>query len=187
MEDSLEVLPLHQYEGFREACCSLINSEWKRSRTARMLSLKKSCDNLPTSLVMVYNGAEVVGHSRLSPIPALPDACFVESVVVDKAYRGRGWGRYLMLATEDYAIRCGVQEIYLSAIDPVPAFYAKIGYVVCEPVCIYGGPVIKSPRSSPSTVGPAPPPPPLPQFKLNGGFRKVPKTYMKKILFEIES
>lgn len=45
----------------------------------RMVSLAKSCDNFPTSLVMVNNKKDVVGHSKLSLIPSIQDACFVES------------------------------------------------------------------------------------------------------------
>ncbi|XP_054275387.1 N-alpha-acetyltransferase 80 [Macrosteles quadrilineatus] len=186
--ECLEVLPLHQNDIYREECAKLINSEWKRSHTARIWSLKNSCDTFPTSLVMIYNKSEVVGHSKLSAIPSIPDACFVESVVIAKNHRGKGWGKYLMLATEEYAIRCGVQEIYLSAIDPVPAFYAKLGYLRCEPVSIYGGPTVSSPRASPTTVnGPSPPPPPLPCYKLDrNSLNKVAKVFMKKILYEVD-
>lgn len=46
---------------------------------SRIWSLKNSCDTFPTSLVMIYNKSEVVGHSKLSAIPSIPDACFVES------------------------------------------------------------------------------------------------------------
>lgn len=99
------------------------------------------------------------------------------------------------------ACRIGVQDIYLSAIPPIPAFYAKLGYEVCNPVSIYGGPVPNpSPRESPVTVEesspppstqpPAPPPSPPPlmiSFMPYSMFNKVPKVYMRKSLYEIES
>lgn len=77
----------------------------------------------------------------------------------------------------------GLQEIYLSAIDPVPAFYEKLGYVQCPPICIYGGPVGgNSPRTSPATVAA-----PSPWYNLHRGHQRRPdKVYMRKSLYDME-
>jgi len=49
----------------------------------RLHSLETSCDTLPTSLVLIKNGEnnykDVVGHSKITPIPSMPDSVFVES------------------------------------------------------------------------------------------------------------
>lgn len=49
----------------------------------RLHSLEASCDTLPTSLVLVKNEENnckaVIGHSKITPIPSIPDGCFVES------------------------------------------------------------------------------------------------------------
>lgn len=49
----------------------------------RLHSLEASCDTLPTSLVLVESGEnnykDVIGHSKITPIPSMPDSVFVES------------------------------------------------------------------------------------------------------------
>lgn len=49
----------------------------------RLYSLESSCDNLPTSLVLVKEEKNkcksVVGHSKITPIPSIPDSVFVET------------------------------------------------------------------------------------------------------------
>lgn len=50
----------------------------------RMHSLKTSCDHFPTSLILLLtesksSKASVVGHSKISPMPRFPNACFIES------------------------------------------------------------------------------------------------------------
>lgn len=49
----------------------------------RLHSLEASCDTLPTSLVLVKNEKNtskvVLGHSKITPIPSMPNSCFVES------------------------------------------------------------------------------------------------------------
>lgn len=135
--DLLAVVPLHKYPEYLTQCCKLINSEWKRSETARLRSLEASSDNLPTSLILLL-GNQVVGHCKLSSIPSKSDACFVESVVVAKEFRGRGFGSFLMKKTEDYCknvLRLNV--IYLST-KGQEQFYSKLNYNTCEPISIYG-------------------------------------------------
>lgn len=49
-----------------------------------MHNLKGSCDNFPTSLILIYQESEnedaaIVGHSKVSLIHRIPSACFVES------------------------------------------------------------------------------------------------------------
>lgn len=115
---------------------------------ARFHSLTSSKDSLPTCLVLTNlsnnsdNSKEpkVLAHLKLTPIPALPFACFIESVVVWKNLRGQGIGRYLMSEAEKYC-KCNLKlhEIYLSTTDKED-FYRKLGYEPCEPISIYGGP-----------------------------------------------
>jgi len=49
----------------------------------RLHSLEASCDTLPTSLVLVKkeenNFKTVLGHSKITPIPSIPDAGFIET------------------------------------------------------------------------------------------------------------
>lgn len=133
----LPVVPIHHYPQYLTQCCDMINSEWKRSTTARMRSLESSNDNLPTSLILL-DKKQVIGHCRLISIPSLSNSCFIETVVIHKDLRGRGYGTYLMKKAEEYVKkRLHLDIIYLVTSDK-EKFYAKLGYRVCGPVSIYG-------------------------------------------------
>lgn len=135
----LQVLPLHRYPEYTMECCQLINDEWKRSETARLRSLQSSCDYLPACLILVQKG-KVIGHAKLSSIPSIKDACFVESVVISKSLRGKGFGTHLMLKTEEYCKDIlKLHTVFLST-KGQEKFYAKLGYEECEPISIYGTP-----------------------------------------------
>ncbi|CAH1163858.1 unnamed protein product [Phaedon cochleariae] len=139
----LEVLPLHDHLEYLMDCCKIINNEWKRSDTARLHSLKSSCKELPTSLILLRDRI-LIGHSKLSIIPSMTNACFVESVVIDENFRGQGYGSYLMKETEEYCRNIlSLDRIYLSTKGQEP-FYCKLGYTECLPVSIYGNHVSKS-------------------------------------------
>ena len=140
-----------------------------------MWSLESSKDSLPTCLVLTKtksstsdnkNASEdetqtVLAHLKLTPIPSRPFACFIESVVVLKSLRGQGVGSYFMNEAEKYCkFNLKNEVVYLSTIDKQD-FYKKLGYEVCEPISIFGGPS-------------------------NGVFKPfTKKTYMKKVLIEL--
>ena len=78
---------------------AILNFEWPRSETIRRRGLESSSAELPCSLVM-FVGREkrkVVGHAKVSKVPALPGELFVESVVIHPSLRGIGLGKLLML------------------------------------------------------------------------------------------
>lgn len=139
-----------------------------------MWSLESSKDSLPTCLVLTkaksstsdnksaHDEPPVLAHLKLTPIPSKPFACFIESVVVWKSLRGQGVGSYFMNEAEKYCkFNLKLEVIYLSTKDKVE-FYKKLGYEVCEPISIFGGPC------SNTVFNPA----------------VKTKTYMKKILIE---
>ncbi|XP_018579352.1 N-acetyltransferase 6 [Anoplophora glabripennis] len=182
---SLSVLPLHKHPEYLTDCCRLINDEWKRSDTARMHSLQASCDRLPTSLVLLENKT-VVGHLKLTSIPSIRKACFLESVVIDRKLRGKGYGTVLMRKAEEYCKDfLSLDTIYLSTKGQEP-FYSKLGYTECLPISIYGSyipnstaPRQKTETDKSSVVQNAPPPPPLPVTKTTTANNST-KTFMKK-------
>ncbi|KAG5670473.1 N-alpha-acetyltransferase 80 [Polypedilum vanderplanki] len=143
------LVPIHRYPELINQTIKLINEEWPRSIGARLHSLQSSKDTLPTCLVLINSSKTndeikcehtVLAHLKLTPIPSIPLACFIESVVVWKELRGQGIGRYLMNKAEDYCkchLKC--RQIYLSTIDK-EEFYKKLGYEPCEPISIFGGP-----------------------------------------------
>lgn len=145
-EKMFTVVPIHQHEDMMDQCIKLINSEWPRSYSARMWSLKASKDTLPISLVLVDNDkttkqdsrAEVLAHAKLSIIPSDAEAVFVESVVVDSRHRGQGLGRLLMSSVENHCFgTLHLKTVYLSTIDQ-QGFYSKLGYTFCSAVNIFG-------------------------------------------------
>eukprot|EP00102_Acyrthosiphon_pisum_P023036 XP_016660246.1 PREDICTED: N-acetyltransferase 6 isoform X2 [Acyrthosiphon pisum] len=140
--ERFEVFPLHRNKHLIKQCCAVINSEWPRSEMARLHSLEASCDTLPTSLVLVEkeedNFKAVLGHSKITPIPSIPDGGFIETVVIVNHHRGQGLGKYLMCKTEEFIKTLGLNFAYLSTIDK-QEFYSKLGYIQCQPISIYGG------------------------------------------------
>ncbi|KAF5308764.1 hypothetical protein FQR65_LT17968 [Abscondita terminalis] len=136
-ENNLQVIPLHKQPQYTQDCCNLINEEWKRSVTARLRSLDCSSDDLPTNLILLKD-AKLIGHCKISSIPSIKEACFINSVVIDKNLRGKGYGKYLMLKTEDYCRNVlNLKNIYLST-KGQELFYSKLGYSLCQPISIYG-------------------------------------------------
>ena len=126
-------MPLHERPALLHGAVDLLNSEWKRSRSAREVSLSRSSDQLPSCLALVDGHDSVVGFGRLSAVVGKPNSVLIESVVVDKSLRGKGLGRRLMEECEDYALRLGHHTMFLSTHDK-EGFYAHLGYSRCEQV-----------------------------------------------------
>ncbi|XP_065307573.1 N-alpha-acetyltransferase 80 [Dermacentor albipictus] len=138
----MELVELHNHPEYINACCNILNNEWKRSHAARYHSLIKSSSNLPVSLALVrcQEGldGQVVGHAKLCRVLHDDKACFVESVIVIPEERGKGFGKLVMKLTEEYARKKGFTRCYLSTHDK-EQFYAAIGYTICAPVCGISG------------------------------------------------
>lgn len=142
VSDSYVVVPIHRHEKLLDQCVQLINSQWPRSYSARLWSLKTSKDSLPTSLVLIKNINDtesiVLAHAKLSPIPSDVEAVFIETVVVDSQYRGKGLGRFLMNAVENHCFgTLDLKTIFLSTIDQ-EGFYLKLGYKLCKAINMFG-------------------------------------------------
>ncbi|XP_058701289.1 N-alpha-acetyltransferase 80 isoform X2 [Poecile atricapillus] len=145
VSEELSLVPLHQRPELLEACAKLLGEEWGKSRASRLHTLQRSSDAFPTCLVLLRSQGpsetpaaqegpcELVGHVRLSRVVGCPHDLFVESVVVARALRGRGYGRRLMEATEQWARARGFRCLHLTTHDK-QHFYAHLGYVLGEPV-----------------------------------------------------
>ncbi|XP_077409348.1 N-alpha-acetyltransferase 80 [Vanacampus margaritifer] len=134
--EKIRVTPIHLRLDLLLPCADLVNSEWQRSQTARVHSLQKSCPDFPICLVLLQgpkDAEKMLGHARLSRVVGRGDALFVESVVVSKAERGKGYGRTLMEKTERYAKRRGFKRLCLTTHDK-QHFYAHLGYTLSTPV-----------------------------------------------------
>jgi len=129
----------------KDSCCHMLNVEWPRSHVLRMRSLNSSCNDFPMCLALMSStlvdsdgNPVVLGHVRMTRIPTIPRGVWIESVILHPDLRGRGYGKYLMLKAEEFALSRGFNEAYLNTIDQ-QVFYSRIGYQFCDPVCAYGG------------------------------------------------
>ena len=64
----------------------ILNYEWPRSETIRRRGLETSSAGLPSHLLLLQ-GDRVLGHARISKIPADNSKIFIESVVVHPQLR----------------------------------------------------------------------------------------------------
>uniref|UniRef100_A0A8D1KLR4 N-alpha-acetyltransferase 80 n=1 Tax=Sus scrofa TaxID=9823 RepID=A0A8D1KLR4_PIG len=160
----LTMEPVHCRPELLDACADLINEQWPRSRASRLHSLGQSSDAFPLCLMLLsphpMPGAPpiVVGHARLSRVLDRPQSLLVETVVVARALRGRGFGRRLMEGLEAFAQARGFHRLHLTTHDQLH-FYAHLGYHLGEPV---QGLVFTS-RRLPATLLSAFPKAPFPQ------------------------
>ncbi|XP_008051619.1 N-acetyltransferase 6 [Carlito syrichta] len=135
----LTLEPVHCRPELLDACADLINEQWPRSRASRLHSLGQSSDAFPLCLMLLSPRptpeAEpiVVGHARLSRVLDRPHSLLVETVVVARALRGRGFGRRLMEGLEAFAQARGFHKLHLTTHDQLH-FYAHLGYHLGEPV-----------------------------------------------------
>ena len=86
----MDLVALHSLEGEAklealEQTVKMLNFEWQRSDTIRRRGLESSSQKLPSNLLLVQSRQEkmeVIGHSRISRIPADNTQVFIESVVI---------------------------------------------------------------------------------------------------------
>ena len=134
--DRVVGVALHKQMHLIDACADVLNEEWPRSLTARCHMLAKSCGTLPYCIVMcIEPGQKVIGHSRLCLVHDVDQACFIDSVVVSKIERCKGYGRKLMSITEEHALMLGFKHMYLTTHNK-QRFYQHCGYTYCETHCI---------------------------------------------------
>ncbi|XP_012667375.1 N-acetyltransferase 6 [Otolemur garnettii] len=135
----LTLEPVHCRPELLDACADLINEQWPRSRASRLHSLGQSSEAFPLCLMLLspcpaHEAAPiVVGHARLSRVLGRPQSLLVETVVVARALRGRGFGRRLMEGLEVFAQARGFHKLHLTTHDQMH-FYAHLGYQLGEPV-----------------------------------------------------
>jgi len=139
------VAAVHELEGMEKEesvanAVAILNFEWPRSETIRRRGLESSSAQLPCSLLMfVGEKRKVVGHAKVSKVPALPRELFVESVVVHPGLRGIGLGKLLMLKVEEYCLDIlRATALHLTTHDQ-QVFYSRCGYTFSQPVCAFGG------------------------------------------------
>ncbi|XP_056319504.1 N-alpha-acetyltransferase 80-like isoform X2 [Danio aesculapii] len=133
----VRIEPLHERWDLEEVCAQLLNNQWPRSTGARIYSLHQSSHNYPVCLLLLQGERQsqhekLIGHARLSRVLG-SRSLLVESVVVCKSLRGKGYGRILMEGVERYAKGRGCTRLCLTTHDK-QHFYAHLGFVLSKPV-----------------------------------------------------
>ena len=129
MSDCLRVVKLHDFPQLSKDCALLLNEEWPRSLTARLHSLQKSCDSLPLSLVLINKENKVLGHIRVKTEFNDTTSAFIESLIVEKSQRGKGYGKYIMRETEIFVKQIGFNRMTLTTTNQI-GFYKSLGFVL---------------------------------------------------------
>ena len=81
----------------------------------------------------------VLGHLRLLPVPSDDKACFIESMVISKEYRGKGIGSFFISEAERFCEeKLKLKSVYLTTFDS-GEFYMKIGFKITPGISIFGG------------------------------------------------
>lgn len=147
-------------EKYLDQTAALLNNEWPRSLSQRVLSLKSTFRNsdldkprIPVCLVIIdLLKDQVIGHASLVSITTISDVegpknlAFLQSVLIDKSLRGRGLGKILINLSEAYLTdysKVNIKEqktncdfIYLNTKDR-QTFYERLGYIRIEPIQFY--------------------------------------------------
>jgi N-acetylglutamate synthase-like GNAT family acetyltransferase len=120
-----------------ERAAVLLSQQWGGSIASRKTTLLQKHYSL--LLIDRQEPESVLGHVRLSPGVATTSnieytalSGVITSVVIDPALRGRGLGMQLMRLVETEALKLGYCILTLWTHD-ADEFYAKLGYVRCEP------------------------------------------------------
>lgn len=133
----MQLLPLHDHPELMPAVCTMLNNQWPRSDTARIMWLRGSTPTLPTSYVLVDTEHNVLGHARVAASLRVGGTTsgisgIVTSVIIHPEHRRKGMGRSLLSLVEA-CCRHRFGRVVLWTSDQV-SFYESCGYVKCSPL-----------------------------------------------------
>jgi N-acetylglutamate synthase-like GNAT family acetyltransferase len=135
----------------------LINSEWPRSLKQRVASIESTLPKqineqfyFPITFILIYlPDNKIIGHASLSTMLTTDSIdqklIFLQSLVIDSKYRGKGLGKKMMSLCEQYLVEVGpnnndptlnYNNLYLTTKDK-QQFYESIGYIQIEPLNCY--------------------------------------------------
>jgi GNAT superfamily N-acetyltransferase len=85
-----------------------------------------SADTIESEYILANDAGFPVGTCRLRPLDG--ERVKIERVCVLPDYRGKGVGRVVIAAAEEWAKERGFKEIVIASRDEVIEFYEAIGY-----------------------------------------------------------
>jgi N-acetylglutamate synthase-like GNAT family acetyltransferase len=174
MCEQIKMAKLHDCPHMLNACVKLLNEEWPRSETSRLHSLQQSRDSMPMSLILIDSNNKLIGHVKLKKELLNSKSAFIESLIVEKCERGKGFGKYIMKQIEIIAKDLGLEKLVLTTTDKI-GFYESLGFSISEtPQQHFGNKYLNShnhfselenvSEQKTSINFPAPPPLPPPEF-----------------------
>jgi len=93
----------------------------------REFNLSKTAEeNIPLSILLRSDNNKIIGGLQGN---YNSQWLYINSLWVDSIYRGKGYGREMMLAVEEEAVNRGVSKSYLQTTHAL-GFYQKLGYKV---------------------------------------------------------
>ncbi|KAI1277978.1 hypothetical protein HDE_14565 [Halotydeus destructor] len=119
------LLPLHKCtKDIVEKTCDLLNTQWPRSRTARLHSLKQSRDSYPCHWICVTNTNQVISHVRLV---REGKGFFIESLIVAPSHRGQNIGAKLL---DKLQSKLNPTKWCLFCEDELESYYRKMNFTL---------------------------------------------------------
>lgn len=101
----------------------------------RHIDMMDEFDSLDTSgrvYAVVYVGKEPVSTGRF--VPETETTARLTRIATVKEYRGKQYGRQVIKALEDYAIKEGFKTLYIHAELTAKTFYEELGYETCSDI-----------------------------------------------------
>jgi N-acetylglutamate synthase-like GNAT family acetyltransferase len=93
----------------------------------RQFNLSKTLEeNIPLNILLKSDDDKIIGGLQGNHNAQW---LYINSLWVDSTYRGKGYGRKIMLAAEEEAVKKGVAKSYLQTTHAL-GFYQKLGYEV---------------------------------------------------------
>ncbi|KAI6235735.1 N-acetyltransferase 6 [Aphelenchoides besseyi] len=129
-----QLVALSKRKDLIEECVRLINEEWPKSHSSRLLSVERAAnDKPPMAFVLLSTEKEqLIGYGRfLRILNYNGTAALLDTIVIKRELRGRGYGRILMNSLKAEAIGRDYELLIISTEDK-QKFYEKCGYKCCK-------------------------------------------------------
>lgn len=115
---------------FRQAKSAYEQAKVKEMLIANKLPVDDIADN--TKLFMLTRKGKLIGTGGLE---MLGDVALIRSVSTDDSLRGQGLGKYVVDELEQFAIRAGMQTLYLVTTS-ADQFFSKLGYATVNRILL---------------------------------------------------
>ncbi|KAI6187839.1 N-acetyltransferase 6 [Aphelenchoides besseyi] len=134
MTHDCQLVALSERKDLIEECVRLINEEWPKSHSSRLLSVERAANFEPPMAFVLLSAEEeqLIGYGRfLRILNYNGNAALLDTIVIKRELRGQGYGRILMNLLKAEAIGRDYELLIIST-DDKQQFYEKCGYKCCK-------------------------------------------------------